>query len=131
MYKCACAGLWHLQGQSSQRPSRWQACLLTALKHEPLTSWRANRACALQLSGFARPWELPLNLTKLVIHPTVSDFQLGTVMQRSDISVCVRHLRSLRHLALYGANLRVESVALFAAASGLPNLRSLHLVNGI
>jgi hypothetical protein len=85
---------------------------------------------ALQLTGFARPSELPLSLTKLVLQPAdSSDRPLAATSQPSDISACVRHLDDLRHLAVYSVDLRSESEALFAAASGLPHLRSLHLVH--
>lgn len=89
-------------------------------------------AGALQLSGFPQSWELPLSLTKLVMQPAAPYRQYGDPIpqqQYVDFSACVRHLGRLCHLAVYCVDLRLQSLDLFTAASGLPHLRSLHLVH--
>jgi hypothetical protein len=94
-----------------------------------MPSNRPMLGLALQLTGFAQPLELPLSLTKLVLQSAASsDRPLAAASQPADMSACVRQLTGLRHLAIYSVDLRLQSEALFAAASGLPHLRSLHLV---
>jgi hypothetical protein len=85
-------------------------------------------ARTLQFSGYSQPHGFPLSLTKLVMQPAASNHPLDAAVQYSDISSCVRHLSSLRHLAVYWVDLQLQSEALFTAASSLPHLRSLHLV---
>lgn len=63
------------------------------------------------------------------MQPAAMNHQLDAAVQYFDISSCVCHLSSLRHLAVYWVDLQLQSEALFTAASGLPHLRSLHLVS--